>query len=108
MAVTVKGHTIEMTANTDVLDQATLGHTLTGTPTAANRPYKIRAAAIAINGAAGGAVTLKNGGSSGVSIFNITVAANSYTVISGSNPLELDDLALTAVTGATVIVYLAP
>lgn len=103
MAVTAIGRTIVMTAASDTLNQATLGHT------GALAPYRVHASAIAINaGATGGTTTLKNGGTSGNIIYSLTTPANTYTMIMGSDPLQLDDFFVTAVgTNVTIIVYLA-
>lgn len=106
MAVTVKGRVIQMTADEDSLNAATLGHLFP----AGQGPYRVRANAIHfINAAATTIFTLRVGGASGIIIYSQTVTVVNTTVpISFSEPQDLDDLTITELpTGATVVVLMA-
>lgn len=106
MAVTRNGRMFQMDAANDVLDQATIGHFLGGTPLAAGRPYKLNVVAIYIVWAAAAtAVVLKNGGTGGITFFNSPGTANTTTMLSYTNNTVFDDLAVTTLpAGATVVV----
>ena len=97
MAVTVQGRTYKMVA-ADVLNYATLQPNAGATA----GPYRVRATLIVVCAVTAAAVVLTN---AGVATWTFTPAANSMTIIAGSDPMELDDFTVTTLTDGYVIVF---
>lgn len=101
----VPGGGYSMTANTDVLNQATIGHPHLSAPAR----VRVRGITFVTNGTApAGVTTLKSGGGSGVTIYSAVPSLNTPEHIL-AEPFDVDDLALTAIsTNVTaVIVHIA-